>query len=333
MPTVNAVSCLLCFAFLVTVGDTSAAPPTGKRKPDASVSTAQPASYPRKLSSPHLTNPIQLHARVISGGVPEGDAAFRELAKLGVKTIITVDGAKPDTETALRHGLRYVHLPHGYDGISEARRTQLAKAVRDLDGPFYFHCHHGKHRSPAAASVACVGAGLMPPSNAASVLALAGTSQNYRGLHQSAATAVPLASEVLENLEVEFVSVATVDALAEAMVEVQRSYDHLQTIAAADWRSPESHPDLDPAHQALLLQEHFRELLRDNVVQKWPEAVMQMLTESAADARRLETRLREWHPKDRSESPPSVLSQIAKRIEANCQNCHQRFRDTPLSEK
>ncbi len=34
-------------------------------------------------------------------------------------------GAKPDVETARKHGIRYVHLPHGYDGISATLQLQL----------------------------------------------------------------------------------------------------------------------------------------------------------------------------------------------------------------
>ena len=83
------------------------------------------------------------------------------------------------------YGLRYVHLPHGYDGIDQRRARELAKAVRDLPGPIYIHCHHGKHRSPAAAAVACVGAGLLKPDRSLCVLNTAGTSTNYRGLYQA----------------------------------------------------------------------------------------------------------------------------------------------------
>src|SRR5436190_2618002 len=97
---------------------------------------SEPAPHaPLKIAAPHLPNAYQIHPKVISGGLPEGDDAFRELADLGVKTIISVDGATPEVATAKKFGLRYVHLPHGYGGISEARVAELAKAVHDLPGP------------------------------------------------------------------------------------------------------------------------------------------------------------------------------------------------------
>ena len=122
---------------------------------------------PAKIETLHLPNVVVVHPNVISGGLPESDLAFQELRSLGVKTVISVDGMKPDTLAAKKCGLRYVHLPHGYNGVPPQRIAELAKAVSTLDGPIYIHCHHGKHRSPAAASVACFAAGLIPKPNRA----------------------------------------------------------------------------------------------------------------------------------------------------------------------
>ncbi len=49
----------------------------------------------RSLSAPGLPNFFAVGTNLFSGGQPEGDAAFAELARLGVKTIVSVDGAKP----------------------------------------------------------------------------------------------------------------------------------------------------------------------------------------------------------------------------------------------
>ena len=288
---------------------------------------------PQRMASAHLPNPVRVHPRVISGGLPEGDDAFRELAALGVRTIISVDGAKPDAETAKKYGLRYVHLPHGYDGVPTSRVRELAKAVRDLDGPIYVHCHHGKHRSPAAASVACVAAGLVPSSKAVAILELAGTNQNYRGLYQSAREVRAVPKAELDALEVQFHEVVEVPPMAEAMVELGHTHDHLELIADANWRTPNNHPDLDPAHEALLLREHFTELLRTPEVQSKPEDFKQMLRESEQAAKSLEDLLSHWQPTSHEPSPPPEVSMQAKRIAENCKACHVSYRDVPLSEK
>src|SRR4051812_38582828 len=72
----------------------------------------QPANYQG------LHNVVTYADGLYCGSVPEGKAGFATLAAIGIKTIISVDGATPEVELASKFGLRYVHLPVGYDGIS-----------------------------------------------------------------------------------------------------------------------------------------------------------------------------------------------------------------------
>lgn len=287
----------------------------------------------KRLDSKHLPNPVHLGPNVISGGIPEGDEAFRELAERGVKTIISVDGAKPDVERARRFGLRYVHLPHGYDGISEARAMELAKAVRDLPGPVYVHCHHGKHRSPAAATVACVGAGLLPPQQAVSVLVLAGTNANYLGLYEAAQRARPIEPSQLDQLDVQFREVVEVPPMAEAMVGIGHTSEHLKRIAEAMFRVPADHPDLDPAHEALLLREQLTELLRTPEVLAEPAHFRELLQESIRLAEGLESTIRNRQTSGGDQAFLRTASQQLQRIDRNCKDCHRTYRDAPLRRK
>src|SRR5262245_44975106 len=286
----------------------------------------QSAQQPQQLTAAHLPNPWRIHPQVISGGLPEGDAAFAELAALGVKTIISVDGMAPDVAAAKKHGLRYVHLPHGYDGVPSGRGMELAKAVRDLPGPIYIHCHHGKHRSPAAAAVACVAAGLIDPSAAETILKTAGTSAAYQGLYQSAREARRLDDKLLDELKADFPERAAVPPLAEAMVAVEKSHEHLTQIAAAGWKAPPQHPDLDPAHEALLLREHFTELMRHESVKTKPPAFQSALADSERAAKQLERALT-------GQSPAERLTAAFQQVSRGCVDCHRVFRDVPLKEK
>jgi protein tyrosine phosphatase (PTP) superfamily phosphohydrolase (DUF442 family) len=315
----------------------------GNKTPQQNASSQQPAAAAQaeskatnftaeKVNAEHLPNPWRIHPKAISGGLPEGDAAFKELAALGVKTIISVDGAKPDVDLAKQHGLRYVHLPHGYDGISPERSQELAKAVRDLPGPIYIHCHHGKHRSPTAAAVACVSAGLIDPSVAVPFLHAAGTSESYKGLYASANAAQHMQTTALDELKVSFPEVSKLPPLAEAMVAVEHTHDHLKEIAAAGWKSPAKHPDLDPAHEALLLREHFTELLRTAAVQREPEGFQTLLRESQRDSQELENALR-GSAAGKDAAPPQSATTLFDRITANCKSCHTTYRDIPLNEK
>src|SRR6185436_3172872 len=129
----------------------------------AAVATVGRAAEPGSSSSTHavgnalpstqLHNLFRVTTNILSGSSPYRDAAFAEIARLGVKTIISVDGTRPDVETARNHGLRYIHLPFGYAGVPTNRVAELVKAARTASGPIYVHCHHGLHRGPAAVAV------------------------------------------------------------------------------------------------------------------------------------------------------------------------------------
>ncbi len=299
---------------------------------EEAVSSAPGTPPAKKLDVKFLPNAYQLHEKVISGGLPEGEPAFEELAKLGVKTVISVDGAKPDVAAAKKFGLRYVHLPHGYDGVPENRVQELAKAVRELPGPVYIHCHHGKHRSPAAATVACVAAGLVDPSQAVGILRVAGTSPNYEGLYDSARSARKLEAKLLDELKAEFPEAAKIPPLAEAMVGLEHTHDHLKKIEAAGWRPLAEHPDLKPAHEALLLREHFTEMARTEAVMAEPDRFRTMLTESLAAAKELEDLLGKEGFGDVPAHAQEATAILA-RVSANCKSCHTEYRDVPLGKK
>ncbi len=308
-----------------TTGTTSAPPASPLAAQDADVKP------PVRVEAPHLPNAYQLHEKVISGGQPDGEEAFVELEELGIKTVISVDGAKPDIEAAKRHGMRYVHLPHGYDGIPEERAKELAKAVRDLPGPIYIHCHHGKHRSPAAATVACVETGLLPPSAALLVLKTAGTSENYRGLYQSAENAKRLDDALLDQLQVEFRETVELPPMAEAMVALEHTFDHLKVVSQNGWMPTDDHPDIAPAHEALLLKEHFTELMRTDLAKNEPPKFMEYLQSSETSAGELETLL--LNANSGKEVAPAQIAASFETITKNCAACHKEFRDVPLGEK
>jgi protein tyrosine phosphatase (PTP) superfamily phosphohydrolase (DUF442 family) len=307
---------------------------TDATAPSARGATQGPAqTLPEKVAAKHLPNPWRIHPKVISGGLPDGEAAFQELADLGIKTVISVDGARPDVALAKKYGMRYVHMPHGYDGVPEQRAKELAKAVRDLSGPIYIHCHHGKHRSPAAATVACVGAGFLSADQARIVLKAAGTSESYRGLYQSAESASQLDAALLDALEVEYPETVQLPPIAEAMIAIEHAHDNLKVLSANQWRRLSDQPDLDAAHEALLLREHYTELLRSDEVKEQSDAFRSLLMESEATAKQLEAILEGWAKSVDRSSPPDGIGKAFAAISQSCIACHKTFRDVPLSEK
>jgi protein tyrosine phosphatase (PTP) superfamily phosphohydrolase (DUF442 family) len=150
--------CLKCFGVIILLAvifgaQLRAQVPSNSSKTDTN---SVPASV-HPLKAAGIENFYQLSARVYSGSAPEGEAAFAALKERGIKTIITVDGSQPDVEMARRFGIRYVHLPIGYDGVPTNQAARMIKAAETLPGPVFVHCHHGLHRGPAGAAVICMG--------------------------------------------------------------------------------------------------------------------------------------------------------------------------------
>lgn len=286
-------------------------------------------SLPRRLSCQHLPNAIQVTPALISGGLPAGDEAFAELAMLGIRTIISVDAAPPDSQAARRHGLRYVHLPHGYDGVSAEQGQALAKALLELEGRVYIHCHHGLHRSPAAASVAGVTAGWIPADKAIKILEFAGTAAKYKGLYASARRARQVPAEQLHRLNVSFQEKVSVSLMAEAMVRIDEHLQPLKAVAGEASHMSKDSQDEDPAHAALLLMEEFRELLRTDETLLRSVDFQDRMRKSWQDSQQLESLLRARSGKDTSWKP--AFSKLLHRISDDCSSCHALYRDVPAA--
>ena len=297
--------------------------PSRAQTPAAGVSAptnAVPAAI-HPLKAKGIENFYQLSDRVYSGSAPEGDAAFAELKARGIKTIITVDGAKPDVETAARYGLRYVHLPIGYDGVPTNQALRLVKAAETLPGPIYVHCHHGLHRGPSGAAVICMALEGWTPEQAHAWLTLAGTATNYPGLFRSVELFRPPSAEVLKNVSADFPAKSPVPPLAEVMIEIDGRVDHLKLIQQAGYKTPPSNPDLDPPNEALLLHELFKELLRSPEMEKHGQDFLDKLmqTEEAANSLHLDMLM---NPLDAKRADA-----VFQRMNEDCAACHKAYRN------
>lgn len=270
------------------------------------------------LKAEGINNFYQLSEKFSSGSAPEGDAAFAELKKLGVKTIITVDGARPDVDAARRFGIRYVHLPIGYDGVPAAQAVRLVKAAETLPGPIYIHCHHGMHRGPAGAAVICMAVEGWTPEQAESWLHLAGTATNYPGLYRSVEQFRPPSPGALEKVSSDFPEKSPVSPLADVMIQVDGRFDNLKLIKKANYKTPSSHPDLDPAQETLLLDELFKELLRSPAV----EARTPDFKSKLADAERSAAALHESIAAARGMADKAFES-----LSNSCMTCHKTYRN------
>lgn len=283
------------------------------------------------VTDPRLENVHRITANVLAGAEPHGEAAFAALKELGVKTIITVDGAKPDVEMAKKYGLRYVHLPIGYDGVPLARGQEIGKALQELDGPFYIHCHHGMHRGPAAAVVGCVVSGLISNDDAVADLKLFGTGENYLGLWEAARNAKPASAEQLKALQVEYREISPIPPLADAMVSADQAMDQIGDCKKADWKTPKEHPDLDPAHEALKLHEIMYETTRTEEYKQRPADFRDFMEKCIEDSKRLETLLRKAKAAP-ADVPAADLDGAFSNLDKDCKSCHKIYRNVKKKE-
>jgi protein tyrosine phosphatase (PTP) superfamily phosphohydrolase (DUF442 family) len=279
---------------------------------------------PEKVEAKGLHNVVRLSDRLYSGSSPEGDEGFESLRELGIKTVITVDGAKPDVGRAHKFGLRYVHLPIGYDGVPEGQGLRIAKAVRDLPGPVYVHCHHGKHRGPAAAAVARLCTDDRCGVEAAlEGMRLAGTDPHYTGLYAAPKELRRPTADELDRVPADFPEVAAVTGLAQLMVEVDDRWERLKLARAAGWKAPPDHPDVDPPHEALQVVEQYREALRLPRTKERPDEFRRWLDEAREAAEGLEAALRPGG--DKGVDPEAAF----KKVGDACTRCHGTYRDVP----
>lgn len=258
--------------------------------------------------------------RIISGGVPEGDAGFEELRRMGIKTIISVDGATPDVVRARAHGLRYVHIPVTYADVSDPQRMELAKAVEELPGPIYIHCHHGKHRAAAAAAAVGVTLGYISPEQGVSYMKTAGTSPSYTGLYACVAHAQRATPEQLAATPDDFKPVQKARGITGAMVETDQVFERLGAIRSAGWTVPPDHPDLVPAAEAARLVDLFRIAGEDPRARALGADFMARLAHAIEASNALEASIVGNAPKDRIEADYKVVA-------ASCEDCHATYRN------
>ena len=262
-------------------------------------------------------NLLRVSKSTYSGGEPRGDTAFKALHGIGIRTVVSVDGAQPDVEAARRHGLRCVHIPLGYDSIERQAAWSLVRLARESKAPVFVHCHHGRHRGPAAAAIVCLAGGELTKQEALQFLRRAGTSAHYSGLWKAVREfeTPPRRARLPELVER-----ADSGTAAQAMAEIDRAMDYLEMCRDAMWGVPPEHPDLVPANQALLVKEGFRESSR-HLGNMYDQRYGVWLKEAESHAADLERALR------RSRRDLASAGRYYSLLRDSCTRCHHQYRD------
>lgn len=311
------MACLLIAATLAACGGEDG---------ESQARSESPPALPDGVTCDEHGEPQGLHRhrrwseKVGQGAQPVGDVGFRNLALLGYKTILSVDGAATDVELATRHGLRYVHVPIGYDGIPAEAALKIVKATLAFDGPIYVHCHHGKHRGPAAAMLCRIAADGISNAEALEGLKTSGTSRNYSGLYRDVDMFRMPGAETLAAVSADLPSLVLPEGLRAGMVKVSHDWERLKLCEEAAWKVPEGHPDVDPPHEARMLWESFRELARtEKEAEAKGEVFLKYMKASEDAAMALEKAIR-------AEDGETADAKYAE-VKDLCAACHRDYRN------
>jgi len=291
---------------------------------DAASTVVLPETAPEEHTGLH--NVYRLSDRIISGGEPESPDALAAIADMGVKTILSVDGKVPDAQTAASLGMRYVHVPIQYKGITDEELLQITKTFRELEGPFYVHCFHGKHRGPSAAAVGRVALDGVPREQAlAEMRQWCGTSKKYEGLYGVVAMGALPDAETTAAYEFDFPAAQKLDGVAGLMVHVSRAYDRIKAMQRNAWQVNPDHPDIDPVNESAILvslftQAHELDEVRaaDDDYRAWIDASI----DQAASLREVVGAAREAGDGDWAASDAAFAG-----LDATCDACHAAYRN------
>lgn len=313
---------LIRTALVLALGGALTVPFFAVAAPDAKT----PATTAPKVEGPltpvdieAVHNALKWSDNIYSGSCPNGEVGYKALAKMGVKTIVTVDGAKPDLAVAHKYGLRYVHIPVEYSGIARVDAIKIIRAVRDLPGPVFIHCHHGIHRGPAATAMVAIALASFDNAKANAALKQAGTGANYKGLWKDVdGFKAPTKAEI-DAADNTFPESTNPSSLADAMVHIDGRFDNLKPVKDGNLKAVPEHPDIEPAHEALLLSEAFTELNRsDETTKRGPDFAAKMKAAQDA-AQNLEDAVRAGKIEE------VVAAYDATK--ASCGSCHKMYRD------
>jgi protein tyrosine phosphatase (PTP) superfamily phosphohydrolase (DUF442 family) len=257
--------------------------------------------------------------RIGQGGEPGGDVAFRNLAALGYTTIVSVDGARPDVETAAKYGLAYVHIPFGYSGIPKDDQERIVKAVLASDGPVFVHCHHGQHRGPAGAMVARIAVDGISNEEAVAELKASGCAESYKGLYRDVMACLPPTADELAQIPAKLPSYVSPGDVAGHMADMDRVWERVGFAKDAKWTTPASMPDVDPPHEARIVWEAFREMARLDDAKKHGDEFMGIMGRAEAGSKALEEAIR------RGDAAAAAKSYDA--VKTSCADCHKKWRN------
>ncbi|MCJ8328411.1 MAG: hypothetical protein HRT89_01190 [Lentisphaeria bacterium] len=261
-----------------------------------------------------LANFHQLNSQVYSGSSPKTEADFKALADLGIRSIISVDGAHPKLIPAKKYGMKYAHVPVDYSGIDREEAKNILAAFHQLEKPVYIHCHRGTQRGPTAAMLILKQYFEASQEKTLALMADIGTSKSYTGLYKSVAEFKSLTKQEIEAVKA-IPETAKVHEFADRMAKIDRIWERLKGIQKGKWKKIDQTTELDASHEVLLLREQFTELIRFN---KKSELTAGLKHTEELLIKLEEIVLRAYIPQ---------RDVLYKKVRQSCMDCHKKYRN------
>ena len=229
-----------------------------------------------------------------------------ELSALGVQKVISVDALPPES-SLWGKSIRVRHLPLGYRDLPQTLQLRLARELATDPVKTYVHCHHGKHRGPAAALAALRTLDQFDQAEAMVWLDRCGV--EYQGLRDAVQNAKPESIEKIQ-AATPLEEVAATRSLSRLMAEIDQVWDHLKKVP-----SPEDPVARTQKEDASQLVDLFR--LSSESAGPVDPAYPRQMREAIDLATELETQLQLGQD----------AAQIRAALRASCRACHKAFRD------
>ncbi len=260
----------------------------------------------------------RIDSDIFAGTVPPDAAGFRELKRLGVETVISIDLAPPDAAAAREAGIFAFHVPMPAGPVDVADQAYVDRVLSYFRKNYYIHAGPGETRSVAPAA-----------------LAAQWYEQRYTGglramriLH-SAEGAEPDASQwksvlgparrldtetVTEHVPMWWETRVAPEPLAPAMQRIGRSFDALRELEENGWTAPRHMRGTDAVAEANIVHSTLKRRAELNLD---GDAMSARMMEAAAAAEALAAQLAvsgdargEWQA-----------------LQNACMSCHSEFRD------
>lgn len=136
--------------FLAVVLALSLGPGSALASPPA---PPRPAAWAVAVAASGVENLYRVDQDLFRSAQPTG-AGFRELAALGVKSVLDVAGGEGDGPVARGTDLKLLHVPMSAFGLRDDRVLEALRILTDpANRPLVIHCQHGADRTGAVVAL------------------------------------------------------------------------------------------------------------------------------------------------------------------------------------